>query len=163
MTANVITIGRTLFSVLMFVIPTDSVGFFALYLLCGISDILDGFVARKLHTESDFGAMLDSAADLVFAAVYAVRILPLLHIPLWIWLWTAAIAVVKLCGIAYESIKARGLRIRHSVANKLTGLLIFLLPFSVRYADVSCGAAVICSVATLAAADDIFRRKKREK
>ena len=80
MTANIITVSRILFSVLLLVFSPYSYFFAALYLLCGITDVLDGFVARRLHTESEQGAMLDSVADLLFAVIYAVRILPLLSV-----------------------------------------------------------------------------------
>ena len=70
MIANIITVSRILFSLAMILFPPSSVPFAVLYLLCGATDVLDGFVARKLHTESENGAMLDSAADLLFAVVY---------------------------------------------------------------------------------------------
>ena len=98
MIANCITVSRLLFSLAMILFPPSSVPFAVLYLLCGVTDVLDGFVARKLHTESEKGAMLDSAADLFFAVVYAVKILPFLNIPLWIWIWTAIIAGVERMG-----------------------------------------------------------------
>ena len=76
--ANSITVSRMLFSLALLVLPSRSLPFVVLYLLCGLTDVLDGFIARKLHTESEKGAMLDSIADLLFAVVYAVKILPIL-------------------------------------------------------------------------------------
>lgn len=149
MAADIITCSRMLFSLLLLVFPPFSFPFAALYLLCGATDVLDGFAARKLHTESEHGAMLDSAADLLFAAIYAVRVLPLLPIPPWIWIWTAIIAVTKITGILIASKKAHRLQIEHSFGNKLTGLLLFLLPLSVYIADVKYGAALVCVAATV--------------
>ena len=155
MTANIITISRILFSVLLLVFPQHSCFFAALYILCGATDALDGFVARKLHTESEKGAILDSVADLHFAIIYAVRILPLLSVPLWIWIWTAIIAVTKVIGIITASKKAHKLLIEHSFGNKLTGLLLFLLPLSACVADVKYGATLVCIVATVTAIKEI--------
>ena len=155
-----ITVSRILFSVLLLVFPPDSCFFAVLYLLCGITDVLDGFAARRLHTESEHGAMLDSVADLLFAAIYAVRVLPLLCIPRWIWIWTAIIAAVKVTGILIASKKARRLWIEHSFGNKLTGLLLFLLPLSVYVADVKYGAALICAIATAAVIREMMKKKK---
>ncbi len=149
MIANSISVSRMLFSLLLLVLPPFSYLFATLYLLCGVTDALDGFLARKLHTESETGELLDSAADLIFAVIYAVRILPLLSAPIWIWIWTAMIAAAKVTGIVIESKKAYGLRIRHSFANKLTGLLLFLLPLWVCVADVKFGATLVCIVATV--------------
>ena len=71
MIANIITVSRIFLSLCLFVLSPSSVPFAVLYLLCGVTDVLDGFVARKLHTESEKGGMLDSTADLFFAVAYA--------------------------------------------------------------------------------------------
>ena len=157
MTANIITVSRILFSVLLLVFSPYSYFFAALYLLCGITDVLDGFAARRLHTESEQGAVLDSVADLLFVVIYAVRILPLLSVPLWIWIWTAIIAVIKVTGIMIASKKAHRLLIEHSFGNKLTGLLLFLLPLSGYIADVKYGATLVCAVATVTVIKEICR------
>lgn len=149
MTADIITISRMLFSVLMFVFSPYSPYFSALYLLCGISDVLDGWTARKLHTESEQGAMLDSIADLMFAAVYAVRILPFLSVPFELLIWALLIAAAKIAVIIIAGRKAHRLKIEHSFGNKLTGLMLFLLPLSVSIADVRYGAAIVCMAATV--------------
>ena len=148
MIANCITVSRILFSLVMILFPLSSIPFAVLYVLCGATDVLDGFAARKLHTESEKGAMLDSTADLIFAVVYAVKILPFLNIPLWIWIWTAIIAIAKITGILIASKKAHKLSIEHSFGNKLTGLLLFFLPLSVCAIDVKYGATLVCIFAT---------------
>ena len=148
MIADLITCSRMLFSLLLFVLPLPSSSFAVFYLLCGVSDVLDGFAARRLHTESERGAMLDSAADLLFAVVYAVKILPFLNIPLWIWIWTVIIASAKITEILIASKKTHRLSIEHSFGNKLTGLLLFFLPLSVCVADVKYTAPLVCAVAT---------------
>ena len=158
--ANIITVSRMLFSLLLLLLPTRSFLFAAAYLLCGVTDVLDGFVARKLHTESEKGAMLDSAADLLFAVVYVVRILPLLNLPRWALIWAAVIAVIKIAGILIVSRKAHKLTIEHSFGNKLTGLLLFLLPLSVCAADVKYGAAIVCITATAAVIREIINVKR---
>lgn len=157
MAANIITVSRIIFSLLLFVFKSDSYSFAVLYLLCGITDMLDGFIARKLHTESEKGARLDSVADLIFAVVYAVRILPLLSVPFWVWIWTAIIAVIKIAGIIIAGRKAKKLTIEHSFGNRFTGFLLFLLPLSVHIADVKYTAAVVCVVATVTAIGEIIK------
>ena len=155
MLADSITASRILFSALLLFFPPTSFAFALLYLLCGITDVLDGFIARKLHTESEKGARLDSAADLVFALIYAVRILPRLDLPRWVWLWTAGIAAVKITGIAAASRKERHLHIEHSFGNKLTGLLLYLLPLTVKVVDVKYSAALVCASAAVTAITEI--------
>ena len=154
--ANSITVSRMLFSLALLVLPSRSLPFAVLYLLCGVTDVMDGFVARKLHTESEKGAMLDSIADLIFAVVYAVKILPILKIPLWIWIWTAIIAVTKIICIVIASKKVHRLEIEHSLGNKLTGLLLFLLPLSACVADGKYGVILVCIVATITVIIEVF-------
>ena len=45
--------------------------FWTLYVLCGISDMADGWLARKLNAESKTGAVLDSVADILVNQVSA--------------------------------------------------------------------------------------------
>ncbi len=161
MIADVITCSRMLFSLILLAFRLPSVPFAALYLLCGITDALDGITARKLHTESERGAKLDSAADLLFAVAYVVRVLPCLSAPVWIWVWTAGIAAAKAAGILIAGRKTHGFRIEHSLGNKLTGLLLFLLPLSARSVDVRFGAALICVAATVTAIREL-RKAGRE-
>ena len=125
-----------------------------------MTDVLDGFVARKLYTESKTGERLDSAADLFFAVVYAVKILPLLNIPLWIWIWTAIIAAVKITGILITSKKIHKLSVEHSFENKLTGLFLYLLPLSVCVADVKYTATLVCAVATVTVIKEMVNQKE---
>ncbi len=161
MTADIITLSRIPFSLLLLVFSPYSYPFAVLYLLCGVTDVLDGFIARRFHTESEKGAKLDSIADLIFAVIYAVRILPLLSVPHWIWIWTAVIAVIKITGILIASKKVNRLLIEHSFGNKLMGVLAFLLPLSVYIADVKYGAAVVCIAATAAEIEAIKSRKQK--
>ena len=54
-----------------FVLPGDAARIvaFAVFVMAGVSDWLDGFAARKLKAGSDFGRMLDPIADKVLVAV----------------------------------------------------------------------------------------------
>ena len=61
--------------------------FWVLYIVCGISDIADGWLARKLKCVTRTGALLDSLADLCFVACCACQILPIFRLPQWLWLW----------------------------------------------------------------------------
>lgn len=54
----------------LLLVPPFSVGFFVLYLAAGASDMVDGPLARYLHSESRFGATFDGIADLVFPLLY---------------------------------------------------------------------------------------------
>lgn len=74
--ANIVTGVRLLLSVLMLFLPVPSPGFWAVYAVAGLSDMLDGPIARRTRTASDFGASLDTLADTAFAAACMIRLLP---------------------------------------------------------------------------------------
>ena len=59
-----------------------SISFSIMYLFCGITDMVDGTIARKTKSMSEFGARLDTVADSVFVAVCFVKILPLMQFPI---------------------------------------------------------------------------------
>ena len=154
--ANLVTLFRIVLSIALLFLPTLSVAFGILYLLCGISDMADGFVARKTHTETAMGAKLDSAADLLFVAVCAVKLLPLVGLNTWLWIWTAAIALIKIAAMLLRFTRVHTFMPPHSSANKLTGVLLFLLPLTLPLVDIHYPAALVCAVATFAAVQDIL-------
>ena len=160
--ANLVTLFRIVLSIALLFLPTLSVAFGILYLLCGISDMADGFVARKTHTETAMGAKLDSAADLLFVAVCAVKLLPLVRLNTWLWIWTAAIALIKIAAMLLRFTRVHTFMPPHSSANKLTGVLLFLLPLTLPLVGIHYLAALVCIVATFAAIQDIlsFQRSK---
>ena len=149
--ANLLTGCRMLCSMLMLLFPVPSPWFAAMYLLGGLTDMLDGFLARKTHTASRLGARLDTAADLLFAAAALIRLGPVVLLPAWVWVWTAVIAVVKIINVVSGLICRRALVAVHSVMNKVAGLLLFLCPLSWYLMDVRCSAAIVCAVATFPA------------
>ena len=57
--ASIITASRIVFGLPLLFIPLSSTWFYALYLLCGFTDMVDGTVARKTH-ESAFRKDLTS-------------------------------------------------------------------------------------------------------
>ena len=154
--ANLITLSRIVLSLALLFLPTLSVAFGILYLLGGISDMADGFAARKTHTESETGAKLDSAADLLFITACAVKLLPLVRLNTWLWIWVAVIALIKIAAIVLRFTRVHTFMPPHSIANKLTGVLLFLLPLTLPLADIHYPTALVCIVATVAAVQDIL-------
>ena len=94
--ANLITGTRILCSVALLFCPAFSRSFFLLYLAAGLTDMIDGPVARKTGTVSELGAKLDTAADCVFVAVCLWKLLPSLAVPLWLWIWIVLIPLNKM-------------------------------------------------------------------
>lgn len=97
--ANYMTASRILAAFCLLFTAPFSVAFYGFYIYCGLSDMADGAVARKTHTESRTGAYLDSVADLIFVAVCLVRLLPVLAVLRWLWVWMAVIVLIKIINV----------------------------------------------------------------
>ena len=100
--------------------------FWIIYALCGISDMADGWLARKLKCVTKTGALLDSLADICFVACCACRILPMLELPQWLWLWAGVIVAVKVVNQLSALVMYGRCRFPHTLANKWAGFLLFI-------------------------------------
>ena len=149
--ANIITGCRILGSVLLLFFPAFSAAFYILYIICGFSDMIDGTIARKTNSTSEWGAKIDTAADLVFVTVSLIKILPAMHIPKWLWIWGIVIAVIKIGNILRGYVSEKQFLSLHTTMNKVTGLLLFLLPLTLSFVELKYSSIVVCSVATFAA------------
>ena len=160
--ANIITIIRILCSTAILFSPVFSVAFYALYIIAGLTDIADGLVARRTNTVSEFGAKLDTVADVVFDAVCLVKLLPVMDIPVWLYVWIGIIAFIKVINIVSGFVVQKQFVAVHSVMNKVAGLLLFALPLTLSFVDLKYSATVVCAVATFAAVQEghFIRTKK---
>ena len=149
--ANLITSCRILLSIILLFCPVFSVCFYGIYLLCGFTDMVDGTIARKTNSVSEFGARLDTTSDFLFFAVTLIKLLPVIHIPKWIWVWIVVIAIIKICNVILGFIYKKKLISLHTVMNKITGLLLFLLPPSLQLVEIKYSLIAVCIVATFSA------------
>lgn len=160
--ANIITLIRILCSIAILFCPTFSVAFYSLYIAAGLSDMIDGWVARRTNTVGELGAKLDTIADFVFVVVCLVKLLPVMDVPVWLYVWIGIIAVIKIINIVSGYFVQRQFVAVHSVMNKVTGILLFLLPLTFSFIDLRYSAAVVCIIATFAAVQEghFIRTKK---
>lgn len=143
-------------SVALLFFPVLSPAFFVLYVAGGLSDMIDGAAARRTGTVSGFGSRLDTFADIVFAAVCLIKLLPMLDVPIWLYAWFAVIAIIKFSSIIAGFIRQKQLVSVHSVLNKAAGLLLFVFPLTLAFMDLRYSAAVVCMAATAAAIQEGF-------
>lgn len=150
--ANLITVIRILCSIALLFCSALSPWFYVLYIAAGVSDMVDGWVARKTNTVSEFGSKLDTVADIIFVVVCLVKLLPVIHLPVWIYIWVGLIACIKVFNIIYSYAVRKQFLADHSILNKITGALLFVLPLTLSAINAKYSAAVVCTVATVAAA-----------
>ena len=154
--ANIITGSRIAFSLPLLFTPLTSAWFYILYLFCGLTDMIDGTIARKTNAVSKFGSKLDTIADFVFVVVCLIKLLPLVHISVWVWIWIAVIAVIKIANIVWGFIRKKRFVSVHTVLNKITGFALFLLPLTVTFIEPTYTVLVVCCLATIAAIQERY-------
>ena len=159
--ANLITSIRILCSITILFCPVFSVAFYSLYITAGVSDMADGWVARKTNTNSAFGAKLDTIADIIFVIACLVKLFPVTEIPVWLYIWIGIIAFIKAINVVSGFVVQKQFVAVHSVMNKVTGTLLFLFPLTLSFIGLKYSATVICVIATFAAIQEgHFIRKK---
>ena len=154
MMANAITGLRIFVSAILLFCPVFSPAFYMLYLIAGLSDMADGTIARKTNSVSEFGSRFDTIADLVFVAVSLIKILPAIYIPLWLYVWTAIIALIKVINIISGYAKHKRFVAVHTIMNKVTGVLLFIFPLTLSMVPLIYTGILVCFVATFAAVQE---------
>ena len=122
---NIITLLRIAGSMGLLFCDVMGVAIWIIYGLCGISDIVDGWLARKLKCVTKKGALLDSLADICFVVCCAWKLLPILELPQWLCLWAGVIVAIKVVNQISALVMYGRCCFPHTLANKATGFLLF--------------------------------------
>ena len=85
-----------------------------------------------------------------------------MDIPKWLWGWMAVIAVIRIGNMIFGRIISREYIALHTILNKLTGFLLFLLPLSLHFIELKYSAVVVCVAATVSAVQEGWLMKKGE-
>lgn len=119
---------RILLSITLLLLLRQPLAFVVVYFLCGISDVLDGFLARHFKVETALGARLDSLADLLFFTVGLCAFFTLVRIeyPVLLSAIFAIIAAIRAINFIWTKKKFGCWSVMHTVGNKATGLLLFI-------------------------------------
>lgn len=142
--------------------PLPSGLFYAVYTLGGISDALDGFVARRFVGETERGKTLDTVADAVFFAAMLIKLLGAARLPLWLLVWLCVVAVIKCINVVSAYMICGHFVAAHTVLNKLTGVLLFVLPFTLPFAALRyTSIPVLCSATAAAVQEGHYIRTGR--
>ena len=161
---NAITTLRFIGAVSLLFFDVGSAAFWSIYLVCGLSDMADGYLARKLRCENKTGALLDSLADLVFVACCCFKLIPALAFPKWLWIWGGVIVATKIINQISALVMYKKCVFPHTIANKATGVLLFVgVPLTV-FLESIVPMVIIAVVATFAAVQEgHFIRTELEK
>ena len=127
---NMLSIIRIICAVLLILFINYPTVFIFLYVTVGLTDILDGFIARKLKIESEFGARLDSIADFFFYIILVFIIIKLYSSIIITNLKMIVIAIIfiRLLNMLLTKLKYKKIVFVHTLANKISGILLYFLP-----------------------------------
>ena len=132
----------------------ESCAFWIIYFICGLSDMADGYLARKLGCVSKTGALLDSLADLVFVICCCFKLIPALAFPKWLWILGGVIVAIKVINQISALVIYKKFFFPHTIANKVTGVLLFVgVPLTV-FLESIVPMVIIAVVATFAAVQE---------
>lgn len=156
--ANTVTSLRLFGAVAVIFLEPLSTAFYVVYTICGLSDGIDGTIARKMGTSSEFGARLDSVSDIVFYAVMFVKLMPVLWttLPMWIWYMVAAVLAIRLLAYGIAFLRYNRMAAIHTYLNKVTGALVFLIPYIMLLPCRVTVCAVAAGIAMVASAEEFL-------
>jgi len=154
--ANLITVTRIILAGALLMIKPLSLTFLITYVLCGVSDMLDGHIARKISTESNMGVVLDSVADVIFIGVVLYVLLPKINIPFWLLVWIGSIAIIRCISLLIGFVKYHTTTFLHTYANKITGIFLFACPLFIDVYKIEAIGIVLCVVATTSAIEELI-------
>lgn len=123
--------------------------------MCGATDILDGYIARKTKSTSNAGAVFDSVADFIFITIMLFIMLPIIDVSFWIQLWLISIVMIKTASLLTGFIKYRSFAFLHTYTNKATGALLFAFPLLYKGLGITITVFLLCSIASIAAVEEL--------
>lgn len=151
---NCISFSRIIFSLILIYTKPLSLAFYVIYIICGLSDIIDGFVARNTGTTSNLGAKIDSIADMIMTGVLLFLIYPIANLTSKIVIWIILISIIRLASMFIAMKKYKTFASIHTYGNKITGIVLFLFPILLPYINTTLLIYIICVVATISAIEE---------
>lgn len=152
--ANIISLSRIILLLALFFTFHHPLLFLVLYFICGLSDVLDGYIARKTNTQSELGARLDSVADLFLFVVITVFIIQWMGNDILLYLpWIVLTALIRCASMVIAAYKYHSFAMLHTWGNKITGLFLFITPFFILY-EQSVVLWMVCIIAVLSAVEE---------
>lgn len=126
---NIISCSRIILSVMLLLLIDKPVLFAIVYFTCGISDVVDGYLARLLNAKTMLGIKLDSMGDFIFYAVLLFIMLTYINGDDSSLITTCVIiiAIIRTTNLVITKVKFKQWNVMHTIGNKLTGLALFLM------------------------------------
>lgn len=92
---NILSSFRIFFFLFLIYLNPKKLLFIFIYIICGILDVLDGFIARKFNVTSKLGAKLDSIPDMIMIFVILFRFVPTMGLNLFMIFIVATLTAIE--------------------------------------------------------------------
>lgn len=153
---NIISVSRIIFSIFLIYTKPLSITFYIIYMICGFSDIIDGFIARKTGTTSRLGEKIDSISDMAMVGVLLVILYPVINPKIEIIAWIILITIIRFTSIIVAFTKYKTFVSLHTYGNKITGLILFVTPIFLLFINVNALLPIVCIIASLSAIEELI-------
>lgn len=155
---NYITSLRIIGTLCIVFLTPMRVPFLIVYTATGFTDVLDGLIARLTKSTSDFGSRLDSIADLLFYTIMLIKLMPILWdiLPSYIWIIVGVILTMRIISYIISAIRFHRFASHHTVLNKITGCMVFAIPYFLYFQLFTGYCLAVCVLGILSTAEDLY-------
>ncbi|WP_083985505.1 CDP-alcohol phosphatidyltransferase family protein [Clostridium ragsdalei] len=154
--ANYISLLRIFLAIMMLFVRPLSGPFFIIFVACQITDVLDGYAARKTHTTSKLGDNLDSIGDFIMILVLIIVLYPVIKLTIRIIIWVFIIAIIKIISMIVIFIKYKTFEMLHTYGNKFTGFILFAFIISLAFVQSNMIMYIVCTIASISASEELL-------
>jgi CDP-diacylglycerol--glycerol-3-phosphate 3-phosphatidyltransferase len=154
---NVLSCSRIALSGILLFLIDKPVLFVIVYFLCGISDIMDGYLARVWGAETALGTKLDSLGDFIFYVVWLYVLFTFGKADhSQIIICVTVVATIRIANLIITRVKFRQWNVMHTIGNRLAGLALFLmLPICMYTGNIVFWSVIVTgAIATLSALEE---------
>lgn len=154
--ANLITCVRIVLAPVLLSFTAVTKTYLILLTVCGLSDLLDGIVARATKTVSTLGSFLDTVGDvLLYSSAVKLFVLQQPKTFAFLW-WMIAAMLMHLCASVIGKMRFQKMYFIHNAASKVWGVMMFLLPFAIFFRASEYWLMGICLAASCSAVDALL-------
>ena len=152
---DILSLSRMVGSVLLLFTTPLSLLFLIVYAYCCVTDVLDGFLARRSGTDDRTGQILDSTADIVLTICLLACLIPFLPWESWMITWIAVIAVIRIVSLGIGVARFGQIALLHTYGNKLSALMRYIAPFILTMVNLGDLMLVLCTITTITSLEDL--------
>lgn len=153
---NILSIIRLICIIPLLLLTPLELPFMIVYVLAGLTDMVDGPVARKFNVSSQFGAALDGGADVLLVIVVLFRLIPIVEVSNWIVIWIVFAVAMKLSASVIGYIRHKQVIFLHTYIGKFFIFMLFLFPVFYIFIEADTILTALLILAMVVFAEDIF-------